>query len=147
MSWKTGLTIRVAIDLPISLPSTSICSGTNRTKRNLTGRETSIVFGMLMAFASLTNAVMGEARQGRMPTRSTAPSAPSSMHARIDSFRSLAFSSTSSLEARRGEDTGTPRSLGGVGDISSTVDDGTWDIVKVFSCSLSWEKIETLFHL
>ena len=108
------------MDLPISLPSTSISSGTNRMNRNLTGRETSMVFGMLMALASLTNAVIGLVRQGRAPTRSTAPSAPTSMHARIDSFRSLAFSSTSS-EASRGEDTGTLRSLGVVEDISSTI--------------------------
>ena len=110
----------VAIDLPISLPSISISSGTNRMKINLTGRETSIVFGILIALASLTNAVIGFVRQGRAPTRSTAPSAPTSMHAKMDSFRSLAFCSTSS-DASRGENAGIPSLLVVAVDISRIV--------------------------
>ena len=49
---------------------------------------TSIVFGIRTASARRTKAVRGRERLPRAPTRTTAPSAPSSMQARIASFLS-----------------------------------------------------------
>ena len=79
--------IRVDIDLPISWWSRSMSEeGVKAMKMNLTGRQTSVVLGIITAFASLTKATVGFEMSGNEPTRLMEPSVPGSRQERIPVF-------------------------------------------------------------
>ena len=77
--------------------------GVNKMKMNLTGKDTSMVFGIMIASANLTKATIGFSISSMAPTRTMAPSVPSSMQVMMSLFLAFIMLSMESILLKEDE--------------------------------------------